>query len=170
MRDETTIWYAEPATQWCDALPVGNGRLGGMAYGGACAERVYLSDCTFWSGEPALETINPDGPAIVAEVRRLFLAGEIAAANKLSEQIEGRKLNYGTNLPFGNLRLFMAHGDEELHHYRRQLDLDTAIVTVGYALNGVTYRRELFASHADNVLVLHITCSRTGALGAPKPS
>ncbi|MBK8799670.1 MAG: glycoside hydrolase N-terminal domain-containing protein [Anaerolineales bacterium] len=123
-------------------------------------------------------------------MRRLLLAGEIAAANHLSQQLEGRKLNYGTNLPFGNLRLFMAHGDETLANYRRTLDLDTAIASVAYDVSGavdaqgvylgraavgtyddgytpisVAYRREIFASHADNVLVMRITCSRAGALG-----
>jgi alpha-L-fucosidase 2 len=165
VNNDLTIWYTQPAEQWCDALPVGNGRLGAMLYGNACAERIYLSDATFWSGEPSLENNNPAGPAIVAEVRRLLLAGEIAAANKLCEQIEGRKLNYGTNLPLGNLRVFMAHGDEGLHDYRRALDLDTGIATVGYDLNGVTYQRELFASHADGLLVMRIACSQPRRLG-----
>ena len=131
MSDKLSLFYSEPATQWCDALPVGNGRLGAMLYGGYWAERVYLSDSTFWSGEPSTENNNPAGPAIVAEVRRLFLAGEIAAANKLCEAIEGHKLNYGTNLPVGNLRLFMAHGDEGLLNYRRQLDLNRGVVHPG---------------------------------------
>lgn len=190
MTSERTIWYADAAAQWCDALPLGNGRMGAMVYGGACAERIYLSDSTFWSGEPSLENSNAGGPAIVPDIRRLFLAGEVDAANRLSEQIEGRKLNYGTNLPFGNLRIFMAHGDENLIHYRRALDLDTGVATVRYEVTGtasakglflgragdgkydagyqpivVAYQRELFASHADNVLAMRITCSRAGALG-----
>ena len=189
MSDDLKIFYTEPAAQWCDALPVGNGRLGAMVFGGACAERIYMSDGTFWSGEPSLEN-NSGGPAIVAEVRRLLLAGEIGAANKLCEQIEGRKLNYGTNLPVGNLRIFMAHGDEGLHSYRRELDLDTGIASVRYEVSGIArhrdifigraavakhdmgyepisiaYQRELFASHADGVLVMRITCSQPGGLG-----
>lgn len=165
MSDNSTFFYNQPAQQWCDALPVGNGQLGAMLYGGAWAERLYLSDSTFWSGEPSTANNNPEGPAIVREVRRLLLAGEIAAANKLCEQIEGRKLNYGTNLPVGNLRLFMAHGDEGLQKYHRQLDLNTAIASVSYELDGVTYQRELFASHADGLLVMRISCSLPGGLG-----
>lgn len=164
MSNNNTIWYVDPASQWCDALPVGNGRLGAMVYGGPRVERFYLSDATFWSGEPSLENNNPDGPAIVAEVRRLLLAGKIAAANKLAEQIEGRKLNFGTNLPFGNLRLFLAHTDDNVRAYRRALDLDSAIASVTYDVDGVTYRRETFASHADRVLVVRLTCSQPGAL------
>lgn len=165
MTDKLTIFYKQAAEHWYDALPVGNGRLGAMIYGGAWAERIYLSDSTFWSGEPSLENNNPNGPAVVAEVRRLLLAGDLPAANKLCEQIEGRKLNYGTNLPFGNLRLYMAHGDEGLHEYRRTLDLDTALATVTYIVNGTLYQREAFASHTDGVFVLRITCNRPSQIG-----
>lgn len=165
MTNDLTLFYTQPAEQWYDALPVGNGRLGGMVYGEACAERIYLSDSTFWSGEPSLANNNPEGPALVEEVRHLLLAGDLAVANTLCEQIEGRKLNYGTNLPFGNLRLFMAHGDEGLRKYRRTLDLDTAIASVGYTIAGRCYRREVFASHPDGVLVVRITCNRPGSVG-----
>ena len=165
MNDTLSFFYNQAAEQWYDALPVGNGRLGAMIYGGACAERVYLSDITFWSGEPSPANNNPDGPAVVAEVRRLLLAGDLPAANSLCEQIEGRKLNYGTNLPFGNLRLYMAHGDEGLHEYRRALDLDTALASVTYTINGTSYRREAFASHADGVFVMRITCTQPDQVG-----
>lgn len=165
MSNALRLLFVEPAEQWCDALPIGNGRLGAMVYGGPRVERFYLSDATFWSGETSLENNNSQGPAIVAEVRRLLLAGEIAAANKLAEQIEGRKLNYGTNLPFGNLRLLLAHADDNVRAYRRELDLDSAIASVTYDVDGVTYRREAFASHPDRVFVVRLTCSQPGALG-----
>ncbi len=165
MPDDLTIFYTQPATQWCDALPVGNGRLGAMVYGGPRAERLYLSDLTFWSGEPSLENNNPDGPEIVPEVRRLLMDGDIAGGNKLAEQLEGRKLNYGTNLPVGNLHLFMSHTDDGLRTYRRDLNLDTAIAGVSYELDGVNYRREVFASHPDGLLVMRISADRAGAVG-----
>ena len=79
MSEDLKIWYAQPAERWCDALPVGNGRLGAMVYGDPRAERMYLSDSTFWSGEASLENNNPNGPEIVTEVRRLLLAGDIPA-------------------------------------------------------------------------------------------
>ncbi len=111
--NQLEYFFRDPAAQWSDALPVGNGRMGAMIYGDPRVERIFLSDATFWSGEPSGANNNPDGPRIVAEVRRLLLAGDIPAANKLCEQIEGRKLNYGTNLPFGNLRIWMAHNDAD---------------------------------------------------------
>jgi alpha-L-fucosidase 2 len=166
-------WFAEPAAQWCDAFPVGNGRLGAMVYGEARVERIFLSDSTFWSGEPSSENNNGDGPAIVAEVRRLLLAGDIPAANKLCQGIEGRKRNYGTNLPFGNLRLWMGHNDADWHGYRRSLHLDTAVAAVRYnvtpdngdaAAPATCYTREVFASHADGLLVVRITSDRPGAV------
>jgi len=132
--DDLRIWYEQPAERWPDALPVGNGRLAAMVYGGARTERIALDESTFWSGEPSLENVPPGAPAIVAEIRRLLFAGEIAAANELTKAINGRKLNYGTHLPFANLRLFLAHGDDEwidrVTEYRRELDLDTGLVSV----------------------------------------
>ena len=124
--NQLEYFFLDPAAQWSDALPVGNGRMGAMIYGDPRVERIFLSDATFWSGEPSADNNNPDGPRIVAEVRRLLLAGDIKAANKLCEQIEGRKRNYGTNLPFGNLRIWMAHNDSDGEGYRRSLDLGTA--------------------------------------------
>lgn len=165
MSDDLTIWFQEPASQWWDALPVGNGRLGAMLYGGLRAERIYLSDVTFWSGESSQRSNHPDGPALVAEVRRLLLAGDVAAGNKLAEGTEGHKGNYGTNLPVGNLRFFMDHADDTLYDYRRSLDLDTAIAQASYTLEGATYRRDLFASHIDGVLVMHIACDKPGSVG-----
>lgn len=168
-------FFRDPAAQWSDALPVGNGRLGAMIYGDPRVERIFLSDATFWSGEPSTENNNPDGPRIVAEVRRLLLAGDIPAANKLCEQIEGRKRNYGTNLPFGNLRIWMAHNDawgDYTTTYRRSLDLATAVASVRYrvspdAIDGpaASYVREVFASHADQLLVVHVTGSMPGVAG-----
>jgi alpha-L-fucosidase 2 len=165
MSSPSTIWFREPAQQWCDALPVGNGRLGGMLYGGLRSERIYLSDITFWSGEPSTENNNSDGPAIVAEVRRRLLAGDFAGGNELAHALEGRKLNYGTNLPVGNLRLFLDHADDALRNYRRALDLDRAVAEIRYTIDGVTYQRELFASHVDGVLVLRLTVDQPGKLG-----
>src|SRR5947207_14064297 len=99
------LWYRQPATQWADALPLANGRMGAMVYGGVRVERLYLSETTFWSGEPSSENNNPKGPEIFQTLRQQLLSRDLAAANQLAHELEGRQLNYGTNLPFGNLRL-----------------------------------------------------------------
>jgi alpha-L-fucosidase 2 len=162
--DALTLWYGQPAEAWPDALPVGNGRLAAMVYGGVRAERINLDESTFWAGEPSAENVPSDGPATVTEIRRLLFAGEIAAANELTNAINGRKLNYGTHLPFGTLRLFFNHGDDDATDYRRALDLDRGVASVTYTVKGVVYRREVFASHDSQVLVVRLTCDQPGGL------
>ena len=156
--------YDRPAAVWAEGLPLGNGRAGAMVYGGVRAERVYLSETTFWSGEPSSHNNPPHGPAIVDRVRQHLLAGEVAAANDEAELLIGRKLNYGTNLPFGNLRLYCGHMETAGDGYRRELDLDGAIATVSYEDGGVQYRREMFLSAVDQVLVVRLTADRSGSL------
>ena len=169
MQDETlfencSIWYTRAARRWEDGLPLANGRMGVMLLGGARAERLYLSETTFWSGEPSLDNNPPDGPQIFQQVRELLLAGKIAEGNELAHRLEGRKLNFGTNLPFGNLRLYF--GQEEIGEsvYRRELDLDTGIARVSYWTNGAEYHREAFVSAPGEVLVLRLSCSQPGGL------
>src|SRR5512143_4021558 len=94
------LWYNQPAEYWYDGLPLANGRIGAMVFGGARIERLYLSETTFWSGEPSSENNNPRGPEIFRQVRQYLLDRQVGAANQLAHELEGRKLNYGTNLPF----------------------------------------------------------------------
>ena len=158
------LWFTQPAEHWYDALPLANGRMGAMVYGGVRAERIYLSETTFWSGEPSLDNNNPHGPAIFEKVREHLLARDIAAANKLAHELEGRKLNYGTNLPFGNLRLLFDHEQFGARAYRRELDMDTAIVRIQYRFGETDYQREIFVSAPHQVMVIRLTCSRPAAL------
>ena len=160
--DDHTIWYRTPAEQWYDGLPVGNGRLGGMVYGGPRAERIVLDEATFWAGEASTDNVPPGAPANVAEIRRLLLAGEIAAANELTNAVTGRKLNYGTHLRFGNLRVVFDNSLEGCMTTAATLDLDSGMAAVAYDWYGVCFRREVFASHPDQVLVARFTCARPG--------
>jgi alpha-L-fucosidase 2 len=140
------VWYDEPTEAWLDGLPMGNGRMGAMVYGGVRAERLYLSETTFWSGEPPLENNNPRGSEIFEKIRGQLLARDIAGANELAHKLEGGKLNYGTNLHFGNLRLLFDHEEIGKVDYRRELDLDNAIVQIRYRVQQVDYLREVFIS------------------------
>ena len=146
------------------ALPLANGRMGAMVYGGVRAERLYLSETTFWSGEPSLDNNNPQGPAIFQKVREHLLARDIAAANALAHELEGRKLNYGTNLPFGNLRLLFDHEQIGAGAYRRELDMDTATVRVQYRFGEADYQREFFVSAPHQIMVICLTCSHPAGL------
>ncbi len=158
------LWYDKPAETWPDALPLANGRMGAMVYGGVRAERLYLSETTFWSGEPSFENNNPRGPEIFKILQERLLARDVAGTNELAHELEGRKLNYGTNLPFGNLRLLFDHEEIGEVDYRRELDLDNAIVQIRYRIQQVNYQREVFISAPHQVLVIRLTCSQSCGL------
>jgi alpha-L-fucosidase 2 len=161
---DMTVWYAQPAEHWFDGLPLANGRIGAMVYGGARVERLYLTETTFWSGEPSSENNNPQGPAIFRQVRKHLLARDIQVANHLARELEGRKLNYGTNLPFGNLRLLFNQIELHERDYRRELNLDEGLVHIQYRVGEVVFQREMFLSAPHQALVIRLTASRPGAL------
>ncbi len=164
---DCSFWYNQPAEYWYDGLPVANGRIGAMVYGGARAERIALSETTFWSGEPSTENNPPGAPALFRKVREQLLAREIDAANELAHALEGRKLNYGTNLPFGNLRLYFNHEELQDRDYRRELNLDEGIARVSFRIGDEVIVRETFVSAPHQVLVVRVErqrhAGRTGA-------
>lgn len=158
------IWFTEPATNWeRQAFPIGNGRLGGMVFGGTARERIQLNEDTLWSGGPR-DTTNPDALKHLPEVRRLLFAGQPDEAVKLAEQhLMGKPMRVKPYQSLGDLRLdFPDH--EAAQDYRRELDLETATVRIRYRVGEIQYTREVFASHPDQVLVLRLTCSQPGGL------
>ncbi len=159
----TLLWYDEPAREWTEALPVGNGRLGAMVYGGTADERIGLNEDTVWTGGP-YEPSNPLGAAALPEIQRLVFAGEYVQAHKLFGRtmmgwpVEQMKYQY-----LGRLLLAFP-GHEAAEDYRRSLDLNTAVATVSYRVGETTFRREVFASAVDRVIVVRLTADRPGAL------
>jgi alpha-L-fucosidase 2 len=153
--------YHRPARTWNEALPVGNGRLGGMVFGGTGSERIQLNEDTVWAGERRDRT-NPEALKSLPEVRRLLFAGKAAEAEALAERtmiaIPKRLPPYQ---PLGDLRLRMP-GHEEPDDYRRELDLDSGIARVSYRVGDAAFRREVFASAVDGVLIVRIECDRPG--------
>ena len=158
------MWYPEPAARWLEALPVGNGRLGAMVYGGVETERLALNESTCWSGGPSEHNVSPDAKALLPEVRRLLFEDRVADAAPLIQRMLGRKLNYGTHLPFGNLSLTFHHQAGDVEAYRRSLDLDTAVVTTNYRIGDTVYTREVLASHPDQVIAMRLAADRPGRL------
>ncbi len=159
------LWYRQPAERWLEALPVGNGRLGAMVFGGATEERLALSESTFWSGAPSDQHENPQACAAFAEIRELFKAGKCLEAQPLVAQLLGRRLNYGTNLPVGYLLLTQSGTDGHVRDYRRELDLDGAVARVTFTANGLHFRREVLASHPDGVMAVRLSADRPGVIG-----
>ncbi len=157
------LWYAEPARAWTHALPVGNGRLGAMVFGGAAEARYQINEDSLWCGRP--HDYARDGAArYLPEIRRLLLDGKQREAEQLAmEHFMSSPLRQVPYQPFGDLKLTF-HGHEEVEAYHRELDLDTAIATTTYRVDGVTYTRQTFASFPDQVLVVRLWCDEPGAL------
>ncbi|MFJ9915014.1 glycosyl hydrolase family 95 catalytic domain-containing protein [Actinacidiphila glaucinigra] len=158
-----TLWYDKPAGQWLEALPLGNGRLGAMVFGGVETEQLQLNEDTLWAGGP-YEPANPQGLANLAEIRRRVFAGEWnSAQNLINSSFMGIPVGELMYQTVGNLRLTIP-GTGEVSGYRRDLDLETAVATTTYTRGGVAYRREVFASHPDQVIVVRLTAGTRGGL------
>lgn len=161
--DALSLWYDAPAAQWTDALPLGNGRLGAMLFGGVTQERLALNELTLWAGGPH-DYDNPDALAALPEIRRLVFAEEWAEAQALCDQkFMGRPIKQMPYQTMGNLRLSFPD-TEAAADYRREMDLETAIARVTYSAGGVTYTREAFASAVDQVLVLKLSADKPGSI------
>ena len=157
------LWYTRPAERWVEALPVGNGRLGAMVYGGVRRERLQLNEDTLWSGGPK-DWDNPEAKEVLPEVREALRAGDYGRAHELCRGMQGPFTQ--PYQPLGNLYLDLEQeGEEEAAEYRRELDLDRAVATVRYRLGGATFTRETFASHPDPVIAVRLTCSEGGRIG-----
>jgi alpha-L-fucosidase 2 len=174
-----SLWYRQPATdkplttprpggreahaEWVRALPVGNGRLGAMVFGGVVHERLQLNEDTLWAGRP-YDPVNPDAKDALPEVRRLIAAGQYAEAAKLtSQKVMAKPLAQMPYQTLGDLTLTFA-APATVDRYRRELDLSSAIARVSYSSDEVSFQREVFASAPDEVIVVRLTASRPGQI------
>ncbi len=156
-----SLWYRRPAQEWLQALPVGNGRLGAMVFGGINREILQLNEDTLWAGGP-YSNANPEALAALPEARRLVFAGKYKEAEELiNARMMAHPLREMPLEPLGNLIVDFPTV-ASVANYRRDLDLDSAIATVSYEAGGVTYRREVFVSPVDQVIVLHLTANKSG--------
>ena len=155
------LWYNKPATQWLEALPIGNSHLGAMVYGGTESEEIQLNEETFWSGSPHNNN-SPEAKAHLQEVRDSIFAGKEMAAHRLIDKYFFKGPHGMRFLPMGSLKLKLGH--DEVSDYHRELNLSDAITTTSYIYKGVKYERSVFASQADNVIIVRIRASKKGAL------
>jgi alpha-L-fucosidase 2 len=157
------LWYAQPAEKWTDALPIGNGRMGAMIFGGVFDERIQFNEDTLWRGQPH-DYVRAGASEQLPEIRRLLAEGKtkeasaLAKTNFLSDPVRQKAYQ-----PFGDLRLHFS-GEGAVTEYRRELDLDSAIATTTYRINGVTFKREAFASYPDRAIVVRITADKPGQI------
>lgn len=166
LRSETAMWFDAPARVWEEALPVGNGCLGGMVYGTVEQEQIQFNEDSVWYGGPRNRN-NPDALENLPLIRKLLFEGRLKEAHQLAETaFSGTPRNQRYYLTAGDLMIRFEHpaGEGEPVQYRRELDLDQALASVSYECGGVTFRREVFASFPDQVMAIRLTADRSGAL------
>ena len=158
-----TLFYTNAAVKWTEALPIGNGRLGAMIFGGAEREHLQLNEATLWAGGP-YDPSNTNALAALPEARKLVFDGKYDEAAKLIGDkmmaVPLRQMPYET---LGDLFLDFPT-NAAVKNYRRDLDLDTAVASVSYTVNGVQFKREMFASAVDQVIVIHLTADQPGQI------
>ena len=161
--DPNSLWYTRPATQWTEALPVGNGRLGAMVFGGIAKERIQFNESSIWTGEPH-EYQHPGAAAHLPEIRSLLLQGKQAEAEQLAtREFMSNPVTQKEYQAFGDLLLvFPGIRDSEVVSYRRTLDLENAISSVEFTHQGVRYIRQVFASHPAQLIVVKLSAVQPG--------
>lgn len=162
---EQVLWYDKPATGWMESLPVGNGRLGVMVYGGIEEETLALNESTLWSGQYDENQQRPFGRKKLDELRQLFFEGKIVEGNQIAGgAMHGTSHHFGTHLPMGDLKIRFTYPEGETKNYRRELNLETAVGKVTYQVGNVTYTREYIATNPDEVVVLNIKADKPGSI------
>jgi len=157
------LWYGQPATAWVEALPVGNGRMGAMVFGGTGSERIQFNEDTLWTGAPHAYH-HPGAAKFLPEIRALLAAGKQKEAEALAlREFMSEPLRQQSYQPCGDLE-FAFPGHEAATDYRRELDLDDAVVTTRYRLGETVFTREVFASHPANAIIVRLTASEPGRL------
>ena len=155
------LWYSQPATDWLEALPIGNSHLGAMVYGGTNVEEIGLNEETFWSGRP-YDNNSQESLDKLPEVRRLIFEGKEREAERLLDRYFMKGPHGMRFLPLGNVKLTLGHN--EVSQYERALNLSDATATTSYYYKGTKFERTVFASMADNVIVVRIKAGKKGAL------
>ena len=156
------LWYQQPAKTWVEALPVGNSSMGAMVYGGTSREELQLNEETLWGGGP-YRNDNPKALESLAEVRNLIFSGKTMDAQNLIDQTFYTGRNGMPYQTIGSL-IIEAPGHEKAKNYYRDLNLERAVATTRYQVDGVNFQREVFASFPDRVIIVRFTADKPGEL------
>lgn len=158
------LWYQRPASSWIEALPLGNGRLGAMVFGGIQTERLALNESTVWTGGPYDSKGEGQGYKALPAIQKLVFEGKGAEAEALFEkEMMSKTWEMAEYQPLGDLR--MTFPDEAFaSEYRRDLDLSTATASVAFKSHGVRYRRQTVCSYPDQVVAVHLTADKPGSI------
>ena len=166
-QNDYKLWYRQPAHLWVEALPLGNGRLGAMVYGGTGTEHLQLNEATVWAGEPG-NNIQTDIKDHLTEIRQLIYDGKNTEAQELANQYLPRHAtennNYGMPYqPVGDLFIEIP-GHDSVESYYRDLNIGNAIASVSYTVKDVNFKREVFSSFVDDVIILQVSANQPGKI------
>jgi len=157
INSDLKLWYNQPAAKWIEALPVGNGRLGAMVFGGIENERIQLNEESLWAGAQ-INNNNPGASEHLAEIQQLLLRGESRKARKLADKyLLGTPPRIRSYQTLGELNLYFDIDQRHALNYKRELDLSTGISSVSYKYGDATFSRKVFASAVDNIVVVRLS-------------
>jgi alpha-L-fucosidase 2 len=157
------LWYTKPALEWIEALPIGNGKLGAMIFGGSSEELIQLNESTLWSGGPVKTGVNANAKSYLPKIRKALLeTKDYTLANELAKKMQG--LYSQSYLPLGDIRILQDFNGKKPDSYYRDLNLNNATATTRFNFDGIEYTREIFASAPDHVIVIRISASKKAAL------
>ena len=155
------LWYSEPAERFEESLPIGNGKLGAVVYGGPDINIIHLNDITFWSGKPVDLSADEDAHRWIPEIRKALFAEDYQTADSLQHFVQGQNSQFYQ--PLGTIRITDLNPGKAGAYYR-QLSLDSALCIDQYTRNNITYTREYFASHPDKVIAIRLKSSKPGMI------
>jgi alpha-L-fucosidase 2 len=160
---EIVLWYRQPAEKWLEALPLGNGLLAAMVFGGTQKERIALNESSFWSGRPH-DYNDPEAIKYFPQIRDLVFAGKFQEAEKMADDhFWGIPKAQQAYQPLGDLMLTFD-GAQKVEDYRRQLDMETGVATVHYRVGDAVLTREVFISYPDRVMVVRLSADKPGRI------
>ncbi|MFC2136957.1 glycoside hydrolase N-terminal domain-containing protein [Bacteroidota bacterium] len=162
--NELKLWYNQPANDWNEALPIGNGRLGAMVFGNPQQEHLQLNEETVWAGGPH-NNVNEESRKYIPKVRELIFEGKYAEAQKLANEKIKNPINGMPYQPVGDIFINM-HGHENYTNYYRELNIENAITSVSYQVDDVTYKREIFSSFTDQVIIVRLTADKPNMISS----
>lgn len=162
-QDDLRLFYDEPATKWTEALPVGNGRLGAMVFGGVAQEHIQFNEETLWAGKPH-DYSHKGASNHLGKIRQLLSDGKQLEAQKLAqEKFMSKPLRQFPYQPFGDLYMdFQGH--ENFSGYSRVLDIEKAVCKVSYKVGDIQFKRQVIASYPDQVIAVNVSASKSKAL------
>ena len=155
------LWYNKPATAFEESLPIGNGKLGALIYGGANNDSIYLNDITLWTGKPVNREEGGDAYKWIPKIREALFKEDYKAADSLQLHVQGHNSEYYQPLAIINIK---DANKGQFSNYKRELSLDNATAALSYTRGGIQYQREYFASHPDKMIAIHLTATQKKAI------